>query len=209
MKIYFDGCSHTWGAGLDTPELLRYSKIVSDHFGAEEHNIARRGGSDKRVLRNLLETDLEPYDYVIVQLTCKNRTEFFDDDSKKWIGINLEALRRQGMISSRLSEAKNLFWKNYWRDIYTDKLGLINQMTIYHAMRNILKDKKHLIIAIMSRGQINQAPVDINFTTIESHNTVKYESGGFDRIKQKKDTWHPSQEGHKQIASEIIRCISM
>ena len=114
MKIYFDGCSHTWGAGLETPELSRYSKIVSDHFGAEEYNIAQRGGSDKRVLRNLLETDLEPYDYVVVQLTCKNRTEFFDDDNKKWVQINLSSLRKKGMISSRLTEAKNLFWKNYW-----------------------------------------------------------------------------------------------
>ena len=58
MKFYFDGCSHTWGAELAEPEVSRYSRLVSDHFGAEEYNIARRGGSDKRVLRKLLETDL-------------------------------------------------------------------------------------------------------------------------------------------------------
>ena len=200
MKFYFDGCSHTWGAGLETPELSRYSKIVSDHFGAEEHNIARRGGSDKRVLRNLLETDLEEYDCIIVQLTCKNRTEFFCDDNKKWIQINLETQRRKGKTSSRLSGIKNSFWGYYWRDIYTDELGRINQLTIGHAMRNLLKDKKHLIIGISNHGQTVQAPVDYNFTNFESHHTIKYES---------ERTNHPSEEGHKQIASEIIKCISI
>ena len=200
MKFYFDGCSHTWGAGLKTPELSRYSKIVSDHFGAEEHNIARRGGSDKRVLRNLLETDLEEYDCIIVQLTCRNRTEFFCDDNKKWIQINLETQRRKGKTSSRLSDIKNRFWSYYWRDIYTEELGRINQLTIGHAMRNLLKNKKHLIIGISNHGQTVQAPVDYNFTNFESHNTIKYKS---------ERTNHPSEEGHKQIASEIIKCISI
>ena len=202
MKIYFDGCSHTWGAGLDTPELSRYSKIVSDHFGAEEHNIARRGGSDKRVLRNLLETDLEEYDCIIVQLTCRNRTEFFCDDNKKWIQINLETERRKGKTSSRLSESKNRFWNSYWRDIYTEDLGRINQMTIGHAIKNLLKDKKHLLIGISGRGggSIVSAPVDLNFANFDSENTIRFRSN---------ETKHPSEEGHQFIASEIIKCISI
>ena len=90
MKIYFDGCSNTYGAELAKPECSRYSKIVSEHFGAEEHNVSRRGSSDKRMMRNLLETDLEPYDYIIVQLTCKNRTEFYDDNRRQWIQIKMD-----------------------------------------------------------------------------------------------------------------------
>ena len=208
MKIYFDGCSHTWGAGLETPELSRYSKIVSDHFGAEEYNIAQRGGSDKRVLRNLLETDLEEYDCIIVQLTCMNRTEFFDDDNKEWVQINLEGFKKgyqlpsSRLSSGRLSETKNRFWNSYWRDIYTEDLGRINQMTIGHAMKNLLKDKKHLIIGISGRGggHVVSAPVDINFANFESPNTISFQSGS---------TKHPSEEGHKTIAEEIIQCISM
>ena len=52
MKIYFDGCSHTWGSEL-TDLNSRYSKIICNHYGAEEYNIAERGGSDKRMVRNL------------------------------------------------------------------------------------------------------------------------------------------------------------
>ena len=179
MKIYFNGCSHTWGAELSNPEEQRYSKLVSDHFGAEEYNISQRGGSDKRVLRNLLETDLSQYDYVIVQLTCKNRTEFWKEQKQTWMQVR------------KPPDRKN-WWHYYFANIYTEKLGDINQLTYYHAMKNVLKDKKHLIIGISGWGHIIRAPVDINFT---NHRIAPL--------------GHPNEEGHKQIANEIIKCISI
>ena len=205
MKFYFDGCSHTWGAELAEPEVFRYSRLVSDYFGAEEYNIARRGGSDKRVLRNLIETDLSEYDYVIVQLTCRSRTEFWCDRNKSWFQIkNPVRVLKDGRMKERtntyLDEDQKFFWKNYWKHIYTEKLGHINQLTYYHAMRNLLKDKKHLIIGISGHGSVVQAPVDIHFTNFESNSSIKYKTA---------PAGHPSKEGHKQIAEEIIKCISI
>jgi len=203
MKFYFDGCSNTWGAELAEPEVSRYSRIVSEHFGAEEHNIARRGGSDKRVLRNLIETDLSEYDSVIVQLTRKSRTEFWCDRNKKWMQIkNPVRILKNGMMKERmntfLDEDKKFFWKNYWKHIYTEKLGNMNQLTYYLAMRTLLKDKKHLIIGISGHGSVIQTPVDINFTNFESNSSIKFKTA---------PAGHPSEEGHKQIAEEIIKHI--
>ena len=190
MKFYFDGCSHTWGAELAEPEVSRYSRLVSDHFGAEEYNIAERGGSDKRVFRNLIETDLSKYDCVIVQLTCKTRTEFWSESLREWISVR----------SPSRDQNSHPSLNDYWKCVYTDKLGNMNQLTLYHAMRNVLKDKKHLIIGISGRGQILQAPVDINFTNFESKYSIKYKTA---------PAKHPSEEGHQQIAEEIIKCISI
>ena len=195
MKIYFDGCSNTWGAGLETPELSRYSRLVSEHFGAEEDNIARRGGSDKRVLRNLLETVLSEFDYIIVQMTFKNRTEYWCDNKKRWMSINLDSINRKG-VERKLNGS--FFWIDYFKHVYTDKLANINQLTYYHAMRNVLKDKKHIIIGINGWGHVIQAPVEYNFTNFESHNTIKYKS---------ERSNHPSEEGHKLIAEVIIKHI--
>lgn len=205
MKIYFDGCSNTWGAELAEPEVSRYSRLVSDHFGVEEYNIARRGGSDKRVLRNLIETDLSEYDYVIVQLTRRSRTEFWCDKNKDWMQIKnpvriLKDGRMKERINTFLDEDKRYFWKNYWKHIYTEKLGIMDQLTYYHAMRNLLKDKKHLIIGISSHGSVIQAPVDIHFTNFENNSSIKYKTA---------PAGHPNEEGHKQIAEEMIKCISI
>tara|TARA_B100000925_G_scaffold283492_1_gene257445 strand:+ start:272 stop:856 length:585 start_codon:yes stop_codon:yes gene_type:complete len=190
MKFYFDGCSNTWGVECKDHEVNRYSKLVSDHFGAEEYNIAQRGGSDKRMMRNLLETDLEQYDYVIVQLTCKNRTEFWGEG--KWKQLNIYKWGEKEKWMRQLNDNEKFFWLNYWKYVYSDKLGNINQLTYYHAMKNVLKDKKHLIIGISGWGQDIQAPVDINFNHID-YQTAR---GG-----------HPNKEGHERIAEEIIKYI--
>ena len=54
MKVYFDGCSWTNGAELDHPEQERFSKLICDEFGAEETNLSIKGGSNDRIVRNLL-----------------------------------------------------------------------------------------------------------------------------------------------------------
>ena len=44
MRIYFDGCSWTKGEELENQEEDRFSRLVANHFDAEEYNIAIRGG---------------------------------------------------------------------------------------------------------------------------------------------------------------------
>ena len=205
MRFYFDGCSHTWGAELAEPEVSRYSKLVSDHFGAEEYNISRRGGSDKRVFRNLIETDLSKYDYVIVQLTCKTRTEFWSESLRRWISVKSprRVFRKGGLALSSdfntlLDHDTKYFLKNYWKCIYTEKLGHINQLTYYHAMRNVLKDKKHLIIGINGWGHVTQVPVDLKFTNFKCIDSIEYKTAPLG---------HVNEEGHKIIAEEIIKHI--
>ena len=197
MKIYFDGCSNTYGAELANPEVSRYSRLVSDHFGAEEHNISRRGSSDKRMMRNILETDLEPYDYVIVQLTCKNRTEFYDDHRRQWIQLKMDP----GSLFKNKEKKKlngSFAWIDYFKHVYTEKLGHINQLTYYHAMRNVLKDKKHLIIGINGWGHVTQVPVDLKFTNFKCIDSIEYKTAPLG---------HVNEEGHKIIAEEIIKHI--
>ena len=54
MKIYFDGCSWTWGGELEDNESERFSAIISKEMGAEEHNFSRPMASNDRILRQLL-----------------------------------------------------------------------------------------------------------------------------------------------------------
>ena len=84
MKIYFDGCSNTAGSELKDAKKTRFSKLVCDHFNAEEYNIGLFSGSDRRMARNLLEHDLSQYDMFVIQLTQKARSEYWCERDKKW-----------------------------------------------------------------------------------------------------------------------------
>ena len=86
MKIYFDGCSWTKGEELIHEEQERYSKLICDDLGAEETNLSIKGGSNNRIVRNLLvENNIEDYDLAIIQMTFPVRTEYFDKD---WVRVN-------------------------------------------------------------------------------------------------------------------------
>lgn len=97
-KIYFDGCSYTFGQGLELycnsldkfePNRMshyrftnddmqfisknRYSGIVSNHFGFKEINKSFNGKSNGNILNTLKNENIDEYEYFIIQLTHFNR----------------------------------------------------------------------------------------------------------------------------------------
>ena len=89
-SIYFDGCSWTRGAELELPESERFSKLLSDHYDCIETNFSKAGGSNDRIVRNLIvENNIKSmYDLAIIQMSYPARTEFYFDYEKQWIRIN-------------------------------------------------------------------------------------------------------------------------
>ena len=84
MKILFNGCSWAEGAELENPEEERYSRLVCNELGADEHNIAKGGGSNDRIIRTLTLNDkLSEYDLIVIQMTLPARTEYWDEDWKR------------------------------------------------------------------------------------------------------------------------------
>ena len=103
MKIYFDGCSWTQGDELQNPEEERFSKVICDKLGAEETNLAIGGGSNDRIVRNLLvENNIEDYDLAVIQMTFPARTEYYDD---QWVKVSRN---RPWTQSNKDGEAPNL-----------------------------------------------------------------------------------------------------
>ena len=166
MKIYFDGCSVTFGAELEDKKTERYSRLVANHFGAEDYNIATGGGSNRRMLRNLLSHDLSQYDIVVIQMTKRMRTEFYNGG--EWNNVQ--------------TSSPHYFLKN----CYSEKYGIIDEMIMYHAIKNILKDKKHYILSIQHDTEV---PVD--YVTNDPY--------------PRAPRGHPDKEGHKFLADIVIR----
>ena len=140
MKIYFDGCSFTVGDELQYRKKNRYSRIIADKLGGIDYNFARSGGSNRRIVRNLIERDLSPYDMFIIQLTKNMRTEYYDGTD--WIRIKYPVKYESG----KFREGMNEFWEEYYRNIYHDEFGRTDREIYYHAIMNLLHGKKYLIL---------------------------------------------------------------
>ena len=213
MKIYFDGCSNTVGSELKDPLNTRFSKLVCDHFNAEEYNIGQVSGSDRRMARNLLEHDLTQYDMFVIQLTQKARSEYWCERDKKWKVLR-HLLKEWDRTDYDKVQVANV-WKKFLKNVYTDELGTSNQLIYYTLMKILLKDKPHVIIGVeffnnsLFIGNSISAPVDIRY----EYGDPKRLNGKIIRSKTKKcipryQGGHPTVEGHRYIADDIIEWFS-
>jgi hypothetical protein len=105
-KIYFDGCSYTWGQSLElycnnldkfaidrlskyvfTKEDIefinknRYSFIVSNYTKCEEKNNSVSGKSNGKILKDIESININEYKYVVIQLTHFDR---FFTNGREW-----------------------------------------------------------------------------------------------------------------------------
>jgi hypothetical protein len=201
MKIFFNGCSWTYGEELKNPEETRYSKLICNHFNAEETNIAISGGSNSRVLRTtLLDHDMSQYDLAIIQFTTNSRTEYFDDSYQKWRNINISGVHktsRKNIVRKFHQHPEGIhnlehinFWADHFSSIYTDTYGESEEEICFKSIRNHFEIQKtpYLLITIKSKNQ----DYDFNLNR---------------RIYPIAVRQHPNELGHYMISRDLIKLI--
>tara|TARA_B100000927_G_scaffold268335_1_gene243040 strand:- start:512 stop:1081 length:570 start_codon:yes stop_codon:yes gene_type:complete len=185
MKIYFDGCSYTEGRSYlgDDYKNLRWSKLLCDKLGAEEYNISDSGSCNQRMLRNLANDHCNKnYDLMIIQLSYPNRTEY-------WNGSYFQQVNNHVRKSVKKSggDAVSLAFQMYYRNVYEEKYGLANELTVYNSIKYICEAKK-LPLITLSCNPNTTLPVD--------HVLKGYEHASANDS-------HPSVNAQKLIAAHI------
>lgn len=215
MKFYFDGDSFTYGGGLDKildldPTKYRWSKMVCDHFGAEEINISKSGASNDRILRQFFAEDrnFEEYDYIFIQLTYSFRHEWWSEKRNKWVvgrgipyALRIDLSNRiRAIITAREIYQREKERRRYGREYH--------DWETYRAA-NILSDRGAMVSDLVAYNSIKShleligKPFFISALTNYSHIRYDYNFNeeNFDRIP---NDGHPSVLGHKQIAEKVI-----
>ena len=193
MKVYFDGCSWTYGAENDLSD--RFSTVLCNKMGAEEINVSQNGASNRAILRRtLVENNISDYDLAVIQLTMPNRTEYWNVKVGRWtrIGINKFIHRTPKETRRREWEEEMLnFWRYYHKNVYTDELGEIDEKVTYTAIRSHCNaNNVPLILTTIRAWPFSKLPFDINL------NDPKYP-----RAPQN----HPNKEGHEMIANDLYK----
>ena len=194
MKIFFDGDSFTYGGGLENPTKYRWSKLICDHFDAEETNLSKSGVSNECVLRHLFADghNLEKYDIIFIQLTYPARFECWDEKSQKWRTYSTGSLQwhKQNDKIKNLDSRFIDFMDYYSNYMYNDKQAMVNELIAYNSIVSYLKllGKPFFMSSLSRYGHINY---DLNFHK-------------FNFSKISRDDLHPSILGHKQIAKRVL-----
>ena len=207
MKIYFDGCSWTQGAELENPEEERFSRLICNELGAEETNLGVGGGSNDRIIRNLLvENNIEEYDLAVIQMTLPARTEYLKEMGMKtrWIKVNPKANYTEWLYTDSNQEnmpelgdnkfdyhtqedGHTSFWRHYYKNITNLKYFSIKENIQLQTIRNHCEVKGvPLILCSINKWS------RLNFDYIMKVN-----------LETRAKKGHPNRLGHQKIAKNL------
>jgi len=231
-KIYFDGCSYTFGQSLelycnsldifsedrmskyvftdDDIEYIknnRYSGIVSKHFGFIEKNNSINGKSNGKILFDLKKENLniEEYAYVIIQLSHFDR---FFTNNYQW---DAHPFTIKNIIKEKLITQEQI-------DYTIDNIEKIQLEYFLELEKLFVKYPNKLKIifhsneweTILSKEQIKKYGISIDGEYMirrwaEKNNSFINSEDKFKfHIATSNDT-HLTIEGHKILAQEIIK----
>ncbi len=202
MKIYFDGDSWTQGGELDKErrESLRFSRLVCEKLGAEECNVSRGGASNHHIVRQLLiENDISQYDLAIIQMTYPERTEIYREDAKRWKTITIGDTplvswypweKRKKRLEERGINYK--FWTQYYKEFYNETYGSTYEKIHATTIRSHCKANNVRLILMSNNNLFAKIKFDLELEV------PKY---------PKTKIGHPTEEGHRIIADDLLRLI--
>ena len=233
--LHVDGCSFTWGLGLDNPQKENWGAFLGNKLGLSVRNYSYVGqGNDEmfRKVYELLYSTKSLPSIIVIQLSELVRIRIFDDIEMKW---------KTATVGSR--KRYDYYWKHYY-SIYQNMYYLFVQMLLLkdkcdslgiefyvfdgicginlHCLSKIKDDREKYILL-----DLYQAVKDKNFLLYNgdySWNQIKSSEYDFkfkeghelfwkDRSGQpKKGEWslncdHPTKESHEFMANELYNFI--
>ena len=196
MKIYFDGCSFTSGFKyLSDYETQRFSGRVCRHFGAEEYNFSYSGSSNLRILRNISVDNydfLDECDLAVIQMSYRNRTEWYSDEKQKWMKVN-PAFVGNPKKDKDLCGIKEGFWHDYYMEVYSDTQGYANERMVYNSIKSICKSKSVPLVFL----SVANSNIDIDYDFVIKGYPTEFPNG----------RGHINSLGHNLLARDIINHI--
>jgi len=186
MRIFYNGDSWTWGYNLDNRNK-RYVSLIDEEYNADSLDLSIHGCSNRTIVRTTLGIDLNGFDLGIINLTCKNRTEYYNEDICKWEFINMGRKKRfsiKDIVSKKMQE--------YYEYVYSDTYGDTDEWIAYVSLKNYFK--LHQIPLILTTSQVSsKLDYDVILNTKD--------------VPRCLTSQHPNQIGHKKIYEKINQVV--
>ncbi len=201
MSLCFNGCSHTKGGSwLSNKKQERYSRLVADHYGVPEKNIAISGDSNDGIVRRSIQyLEENTVDIFIIQFTLSNRCQYID---------------KKGQLHRVCSYEKDPIERNYYKYFYTRLNGLENAYKNMHLFDLYCKSRKQKYIPFIGEHKYEY---DMNYDLIEYLNAKGTKPLSWKNIYKCNPTRlfptglfpleshnHPNAEENKEMAKIVI-----
>jgi hypothetical protein len=233
MKLYFNGCSHTWGDDLSNPDSQAWPAVIANKLGCDFLNDAVSGGTNDRIMYQTIKHAHE-FDKFYIAWTYTSRFTRYRADNNHEVNFNPQLTHK--MYGDRL-EYKHygkLHYSIWHNELYCFKMWLQNIILLQRYFESINKpyvminaDHNHINQWSIGWNMFNNSVKSLLCFDIMDDDTLYKEHTEIQKLLNQIDTknyvgwgdwWltqvcklypvgitgHLLSEGHKHIADYII-----
>lgn len=123
MKLYFNGCSHTWGDDLKDPATQSWPAVLSRRLNCEFLNDSVSGGTNDRIVYRTIK-NIQNFDKFYIAWTYTSRFTQYRSDNNHDVNFNVHLHHR---LYSNDPDFKNygaIHYRTWHNELYSFKLWL-------------------------------------------------------------------------------------
>ena len=212
MRIFFNGCSITWGAELEEKEEQRYSTLIGHQQNAEVVNIAKSGVSNDWIVEKTISWFSDHNykygaDLAIIQFTEPSRWIWYDpNDRERRICIQKSDPKKFSQNPEEYRASRT-----YYKSIYSDLMGIQNRWKNQYILETFFKFRNiPYIFCDMKSHHYDQKIQDCNWKTLCAQQqtlNLMWDNSILESYSANSDRYapngHPSAKGHQRIAEYL------
>ena len=147
MRLYFNGCSHTYGDDLADPKNNAWPAVLSRQLGLDFVNDSISGGTNDRIIYRTIK-HLDQFDQFYIAWTYTSRFTRYRSDNNHDVNFNSQLVHTLYSKDYNFTEYGKIHYKVWHNELYAFKSWLQN---IIMLQRLFESEHKHYLM-------INTAP---------------------------------------------------
>ena len=198
------GCSNTYGEGLEDcwinndagpePSKFAWPQLLADDLNLECVNLSVPGTSNKQICNDILNTDLESTDIVVIMWTFFSRTCFFQDEGRS------KRVMVQDITNKNFRRNIHKYNNIYYKTFYTQTNSNIESCMYINFIQLMLKDKEISNYHVSYNS--TQEDFIVNNSLPKWNQTDVYDISDV-YCDKALDNSHPGLKSHKLFAKKI------
>lgn len=143
MKIYFNGCSHTYGDDLTDPAAQSWPTLISKYYNAEFLNDSISGGTNDRIIYRAIK-HVDGFDQFYIAWTYTTRFTVYRTDNNHEVNFNPRLVHGLYGKTAEFQQYGKLYYQYWHNELYAFKIWLQNIILLQRFFES--KNKLYVMI---------------------------------------------------------------
>ena len=234
MKLYFNGCSHTFGDDLLYPKTQAWPALIANNLDCDFLNDSVSGGTNDRIMYQTIK-NINNFDKFYIAWTYTNRFTRYKADNNHEVNFNVHLKHSMYGNSKEFIDYGNLHYRAWHNELFAFKIWLQNIILLQSLFNQ--KNKSYVMLNA-AHNNINRWTTDIHNFNKNVQSLVCFDNMNDDQLSTEHDeiqkllaqvdvtkfigwsTWwivkltqdfatgttgHLLEEGHNAVANQILK----